>query len=76
MTERVTMGRRDWLRAVGRASLAAVLGGGVAALALRDGGRCLVPALCRGCRSLDGCALPNAVLMKQAVRRERDGANG
>ena len=71
MNQRAHTDRREWLRAVGRLSLAVGLGGGVTALALRHGGPCGDPGLCGGCATLDHCDRPNAEATRQAIRSEQ-----
>jgi hypothetical protein len=66
--------RREFLRNAGRYALTALLGGGIGALVGRDGGeseKCINQGVCRGCRRLRTCHLPQAMSRKEAKARER-----
>lgn len=67
-----SMGRRAFLRAAARTSLAGGLAGGCALLVLKPArGDCVKIVSCGNCGSFDGCALPKAQLA-----RDRGGAEG
>lgn len=63
--------RRELLRRAARWLALGLLGGGAAALVARRGApageRCSGGGICRGCAAYDGCGLPTALTMKQAV---------
>ena len=70
-----SVNRREFLRGVGRGSLALLLGGGVGALALR-GGECTGGALCRGCAESSTCGLPDAVSLRRTERAKQGWTDG
>jgi hypothetical protein len=70
------MSRRDFLKALARAALAA----GIGALAIRlarggsrrNGEKCVGEGICRGCSAFGGCGLPAAL----SARERADWARG
>lgn len=67
MSERPDGGRRGFLLALGRYSLAVLLSAGVGGLSVRRRGRCQDPGLCRQCALLQTCDLPNAVSARESA---------
>ncbi len=69
--------RRESFRTLARLCMLAALGGGAALLLKRrgvaptDAGRqtCTASGICRGCPSLAGCGVPQALALKSAVGR-------
>jgi len=55
--------------------LALLVGGGVGALALRDG-ECAGGALCRGCAELSTCGLPDAASLRRTEGTEQRWTDG
>lgn len=68
MSERSGGSRRDFVRAMGRYSLAGLLSAGVGGLAFRRRGRCKAPGLCPQCALLEACDLPDAVSVRQSTQ--------
>ena len=71
MSEPIDEGRRDFLRTLGRYGLVLLLGGGLGALTMRHGEKCLNQGICRGCRAFGDCHLPQALSAKEAMAKER-----
>ena len=72
--------RRGFLVAVARGAAGAALAGLGVVLALGRGGQqnkeeaCLRQGVCRGCSRADDCGLPQALSLREAMKREaRDG---
>jgi hypothetical protein len=59
--------RREFLRAVGRAIVGGLLGGGTLLLASRRQGTCANAGFCADCRLLEGCTLPTAEVFRRSA---------
>lgn len=69
--------RREFLKSAVRWLALPVVGGGVAAMALRKGEKCTSDFLCSSCQSSKGCGLPQALSYRQAMEmRDKEGPNG
>ena len=72
--EHIMYTRREFLRDLGRGALAFGVGGGLAALILRDGSRCTKAALCGDCAEFGRCSKPQAAAARQTL--QKDDSNG
>lgn len=69
--------RREFLKSAMRWMMLPVVGGGVAAMAMRKGENCTGDSLCSSCGSSRSCGLPQAVSYRQVIdERGREPADG
>jgi len=69
--------RREFLKSAVRWLALPVVGGGVAAMALRKGEKCTSDFLCSSCQSSKGCGLPQALSYRQAMEMtDKEGPHG
>ena len=65
--------RREFLRRLARQAALGALAGGIAALIARrrpEGESCSNDGICRGCPAYHGCGLPQALTMREALRKD------
>ena len=72
MSDDLKRDRRCFFRSLGRYLAAGAVTLGVGSLVARPGETCTQQGVCRGCRALDECHLPQALSLKRHLA-EQDG---